>query len=140
MASLGGVLRFLKKSDGTELNALVSQTATFQSETLNLGEFEEFGTILDWIETSGTGTYTVTVEISPDGGTTWWSMPEGLNSETAAGMTAVSATGKAAEFWKNPLPNNTNARVRFVFTAASSPTYTITAYISAQMVKRATDV
>ena len=139
MASQGGVLRFLKDSDGVELN-VKEKTATFQSETLNLGEFEEFGLMTKWDETSGSGTFTVTVEISPNGGTDWFSMPDTFNSQTAAAMTAITADGNDMEYWRNPLPNNTNARIRFVYTAASSPTFNITAYIFAQKSKRATDV
>lgn len=139
MASQGGVLRILKDSAGAELNVL-EKTATFQSETLALGEFDEFGIMSLWDETSGTGTFTVTPEISPDGGTTWYSLPDGPNSQTAAAMTAITADGNDMEYWRNPLPNNTNARIRFVFTAASSPTFNITSRVFAHKIKRATDV
>ena len=139
MASQGGVLRILKDSDDVELN-VVSKTATFQSETLNLGEFDEFGLMSVWDETSGSGTFTVTPEVSPNGGTDWFSMPESVNSQTAAAMTAITADGNDMKYWANPLPNNTNARIRFVYTAASSPTFNITSRVFAHKIKRATDV
>ena len=139
MATQGSILRILKDSSGNGLNAL-QKTTTFESEALLLGEFDEFGIIIKWVEDSGTGNYTVKPQYSPDSGSTWWDMPEGLNTETAAGMAAVSATGWSAEHWRNLLPNHKNVRTRFVFTAASSPTFSITAYVTAQKVKRATDI
>lgn len=139
MASQGGVLRILKDSSGNELNVL-EKTATFQSETIALGEFEEIGLMHVWDETSGSGTFDVTPEVSADGGTTWWSMPAAINSQTAAAMTQITADGNDIKYWTNPLPNNTAARVRFVYTAASSPTYNITAYLFAKKIARATDV
>ncbi len=139
MASQGGILRLLKDSAGVVLDT-VEKTATFNSEAFSIGEFEEFGLMNVYDETSGSGTWDVTVQVSPNGGTDWFSMPAAVNSQTAASMTQITADGNDIKNSHNPLPNNSNARARFVFTAASSPTYNITSYLFASMVKRATDI
>ena len=50
------------------------------------------------------GTLTPTLEWSPDNGSNWFPYPDDFNSQTQAGMSDITATGKHSEFYKNFLP------------------------------------
>jgi hypothetical protein len=143
MANQGSIFRYLKDSSGNELNDL-NKTATFQSESLDIAEFENFGIVYSVTEEAGAGTFDVTVELSPDGGTTWVPYPGIANSETQAALAQWTADASGAEFWTIFVPKQGSGTLkplfRFVFTAASSPDYNITAFIAAKNVARATDV
>jgi len=138
-AQSDGFIRLLKDSAGTTLSG-VAKTATFDSEAVNLQGWATFCLVMDIDWTAGT--LDTDVEMSLDGGTTWYAIfPDGLNSETQAVMTQIGSDVAAAECWRNPFPviagfstaaSSISPRIRFEFTLASSPNVSFTnAYIVA---------
>ena len=112
----------------------VSQTATFSTEAIDVSGYDRFGLILSY--SSVTGTVDVTVQTSLDAGATWLAFyPADENTETAASMTQVSATGVTAKYWDRALAASRSGRspggeglrrkvhpmIKFVFTIVTGP-------------------
>jgi len=90
----------------------------------------------DWIGVStaavvsggSSPTCDVTIECTPDNGTTVFSLPADNNSQTAAAMTQITATANGLKFWLNPLIGIAGWKWRAKFTAGGTiSTFTITA-------------
>lgn len=117
-------------TNGGALNA-VSRTASFDTDWVSAAgaQYVAFWIVAD--ETAGSGTFDIDVECSPDGGTSVFDMPQDLNSETKAAFTQITADINAMRMFRLPPSGaDTNMRLRLEFTAASSPTYTLTVYYS----------
>ena len=144
--------RYLKDSGGTQLNA-VAKTATFSSETLDLGWYDYMGLIIETTSSGGTSpTLNIKVQISEDGGTNWFDVyPTDSDKESTSADTTNQAvisefTGDAAKMkvwpvWAHGgdggsvLGSDTplKPRVKFVFTVTgTSPTFTIAAILVAR--------
>jgi hypothetical protein len=131
------VHRYLKHSDGTELNGY-SMTASFESEDLDIGEFDEFGLTVLAADESGTSpTIDVSIEWSPDNGTTnMANYPAALNSQTQAAMTQITTDGNACKFWPvfSVVKKNgalaTKIVVQFTLGGTSTPSYTLTCWLT----------
>lgn len=118
------------QSDNATAITGVQFTATFTTEWLSLGHFDEIGWAIDVTEDSGSGTFTGTMVWTPDkdaASPNVYDVTDGLNSQTASTSAAISATGNANEQYKLSL--YPGAYVRMVWTAASSPTYTVNEFI-----------
>jgi len=123
----GGFNRVLKSDGGDSWDGSYSLSATDNSETLNLNGFRRIAVWIDSGEATGTSpTLDVTLEFSPDAGTTWVAYPATPNSQTGAAMTQVTTSNDDAahvEFYEY-LINGPNVRYRFVMTlGGTSPVF-----------------
>ena len=83
------------------LLSAAAHTATFQSETLTIGDADRWGILFDVGTVSGTNpTLDIKVQTSFDGGTTWLdTYPGAVNSETQAGLAQITASIETSEMW-----------------------------------------
>ncbi len=117
----------------------IAYTADWRSPFYNLGDADWFGLWYDVSAASGTTpTLDITVEMSPDSGTTGTvqdiGYPAAANSQTGAAMTQVTAAGEGFKYWRYVLPTRGVSGggtrglwgVRFFFdTGGTSPSFTI---------------
>lgn len=123
-------------SPGVELGG-TTRTSTFNSETLDISEYDRWGVALD--VSAAAGTTDIKVQTSYDGGTTWEDhYPRSVDSETQAAFAQITTSAiETSKFWDRMVPpEKPNAphregttfqpRVRLVFTQASTPSITFT--------------
>lgn len=130
--SAPGFLRTLRDSSGDPIEG-ETKTTTFQSESLQLKGYLFVGLFLKVSSVTGSSPeFDVDVEISPDNGTTWYNMPQDINSTTQAAMTQLTAAGQEFKMFAVPAlatadtEPGVNAVVRFVFTiAGTSPSFDV---------------
>lgn len=116
----------MNDSAGASLNA-VSKSATFNTAWYSPGGSDVLCAYVT-IASASSANFALTVEVSPDGGTTNYSLPATLNSETSAAMAAFTANGNFHECWEISYPVGSGPRYRFVVTrTGGSATFTVRA-------------
>lgn len=146
--SFGYVSRYLKDSDGPVLDG-VSKTASFDSEEINVNEFEWFGLYLR-VEEDDDSLLGVDLEGQLEDGVWHTDWPGALDTETGATMGDINPAADpgttAVKFWQNFMPiafgDALVPRLRFEFdlSGSNSAGITITAILMAKRVTRATDM
>lgn len=125
---------FLKHSDGTSLNAAAGYTADFETEWYEAhGDFLAVS-VVNLNASGSSATLDVTVEASPDGGTTVFSFPGDKNTAYSspaafAQFTSMDdTTVKALEYWVDPFTaeSDWSWRVKFNY-GGTIGTNTVTA-------------
>lgn len=115
---------FLKHSDGSSLDAYPGITATFNTEWMDVPECDSIGVYAKCVNTSGSSATMVgTLELTPDSGTTTLLFPDVFNAATQATLADIAVdddTGKAFEFWENPIPALAGWQWRVVFTVGGT--------------------
>jgi len=117
------VLRYLRSYAGADLNAAVISTVSHtMSEWFSFSDADKVGIAASvgaaWTATT-TNTLDIALEMSPDGGTTWFPSPAAENASTGAALTQITTTSNVAEFWPVNIIQGgkaTNALGRFTFT------------------------
>lgn len=119
------VLRYLRNYVGADINNVTISTVSHtMSEYFSFSDADKVGILFKGTTMTGDAaslTIDVTLECSPDGGTTWFPSPAAENASTGAALTQVAGTtsSNVCEFWPVNIIQGgkaTNALGRFIFT------------------------
>ena len=92
----------VKNASSVLFNGLViTATPTINTLGVNPKGADRVGFFINLaLEDSASSTIAVDIQFSPDKGTTWVDMPEGMNSQTKATLASITTTGSSYESWE----------------------------------------